>query len=164
MGISGRHLSRLLNVIRTPIEVQVAVRCRQLSIVAAEKVAGLHQSQQDEIAVRIRAGDAPKSVVESVAGTTAERTRSAETSYRRYMRALDRCVEHLSDGLQDIKFSPKPEELAALESACDLNSRLLDRLQRNEQRNAVRRERSMKELEGLLDQVIGWLATEYGVE
>ena len=149
LGISGRHLSRLLRVIRTPIEVQAAVRCKQLSIVSAEKVAGLPKSVQDEIAGRIRTGNNPKTIVESVVGTAAGEPRCVETSFRRYLKALSKSVEHLGDGLQEIKFSPKPEELVALESACELNTRLIDRLRRNEQRNAVKQERSLKQLKRL---------------
>ena len=144
LGISGRHLSRLLNVIRTPIEVQAAVRQKKLSIVLAEKVAGLSQLEQHEIAVRISAGDAPKSAVESVVGTAAGKPKCVETSFRRYLEALSKSVEHLGDGLEQIRFSPEPGEITVLERASWLNEALVKRLRTNERRNAGTRNHALK--------------------
>lgn len=151
LGLSGRHLSRLLNVIRTPIEVQAAVRQKKLSIVLAEKVAALSQSQQGEIAERIRAGEDAKVVVESVVGTVTAKPKNVETAYVRYLRALEKSVEHLRDGLHEIKFAPKPEELAVLDSASELNTALAKQLRTNEQRNEGKRGRALTAIRDELD-------------
>jgi hypothetical protein len=81
-------------------------------------------------------GDVPKSVVESAVGTAAGKPKCVETSFRRYLTALSKSVEHLGDGLKQIRFSPEPDEIAVLERASRLNEALVKRLRTNERRNA----------------------------
>ena len=144
LGISGRHLSRLLNIVCAPLEVQAAVRQKKLSIVLAEKVAGLSESAQDEIADRIRAGDTPKGVVESFVRSAAGKPRDVETSLRRYLKALTTTLEHLPGAVKEIRFAPKPDEMAVLKRASELNTALAKQLQANERRNAGQLDRAVK--------------------
>lgn len=52
-GVSGRNLQRYMNVLKTPVEVQNAVKAGHLKLMLAEKIAGLPAEVQNEIGVQI---------------------------------------------------------------------------------------------------------------
>ncbi|MEQ8788449.1 MAG: ParB N-terminal domain-containing protein [Pirellulaceae bacterium] len=147
LGISGRHLSRLLRVIRTPMEVQAAVRQKRLSIVLAEKVADLPEDDQDVIVDRIQSGEPAKLVVESFVGGSSKEPANVGTAFVRYLRALSAAQDAIT--ISDIKFSPKPDDLDLLASAIKFNEGLITRLVRNEKRNTKERNRALARINAL---------------
>ncbi len=56
LGICGREVSRLIRVLDTPPEVQAAFDAGKLSLVLADKIAGLDEAKQQAVAVAIRKG------------------------------------------------------------------------------------------------------------
>jgi ParB-like chromosome segregation protein Spo0J len=130
VGIGGRHLSRLLRVIRTPLEVQTSVRRKKLSIVLAEKVADIPDDVQAEIADRIRAGEDAKQVVESFVGKTCRKPTRSVTEFSHYMKSLKNVLECLSDSVDEIGFSATPEELEMLKAGQKLHRELIRRLRK----------------------------------
>jgi ParB/RepB/Spo0J family partition protein len=64
LGITGRHVRRLLNIASTPMPVQLAFQQGKLKLVSAEKVARLKPSVQERIAKAILSGEKPSVVVE----------------------------------------------------------------------------------------------------
>jgi len=60
-GYSGRHLNRLINVLRTPRAIQRGVRDDQLPIVMADRISRLSQEDQQKLAAEIQSlGDVSK--------------------------------------------------------------------------------------------------------
>jgi hypothetical protein len=60
---SGRTLVRYWHVLKTPVEVQNAVRAKKLKLVEAEQVCWLDAQIQTQIAMRILNGEEPNEVV-----------------------------------------------------------------------------------------------------
>ena len=52
-GVSGRNLQRYMNILKTPAEVQKAVKAGHLKLVLAEKIAGLSPEVQNEIGLQM---------------------------------------------------------------------------------------------------------------
>ena len=67
-GKSGRTLDRWLRLLDTPLEVQNAVIAGTLRLVDGGKVADLPEDLREEIADRLRSGQAPKKVVSKYIG------------------------------------------------------------------------------------------------
>lgn len=88
INLSGRHLQRLFNILKTPVEVQNAFRAKHLGVVAAEKVAFLDAKVQMEIAKRIRAGEAPKDLVGEYVSAGDGRHRKVGDALAGFARAL----------------------------------------------------------------------------
>jgi ParB/RepB/Spo0J family partition protein len=68
IGVSGRMVSRYIRVLSTPPEVQDAVRDGHITMVLADKVAGLDKKAQRVIASELRSRDdsaSPKRIVQS---------------------------------------------------------------------------------------------------
>lgn len=103
LRVSGRHLQRYWNVLKTPLEVQDAVERRLLSVVMAEKVVQLSRSAQAELAAKLKALADPRQAGRVVrewlprqfaAGDRrAEKTAIAAT--RRMLRAIARDLPYI---------------------------------------------------------------------
>ncbi len=144
IGMTGRNLSRYLRVLQTPASVQQAFERGELTLVAADRVAGLCDEIRSVIAARIEAGEAPKSVVQSAVGTVSRKPKDVETSFRRYMKALTKSIEHLPDAVKEIRFAPKSDELIVLKVASELNTALAKQLRANEFSNSGQRDHAVK--------------------
>ncbi len=109
LGVSGREASRLLNVLRTPTEVQSALDEGRLTLVLADRVSQLDREDQAEIAQAIRDGKDPKAVVEAARrpGQTPQRIRNAGLP-----RAAEgpRCNSGRAGGTHERSGSPRPAD------------------------------------------------------
>jgi hypothetical protein len=102
IGMSGRNLQRYLDVLRTPLEVQNALRNKNLSLVQAAKVASLVQTQQERIAGRIRAGEEPKAVVAEFLPTANGRHVRLDHAMDAFARSLQRSLDDLDDRIASV--------------------------------------------------------------
>lgn len=118
LGKSGRNLDRLLNILRTPPEVQQAFERGDLPLVAAEKVSRLAPRVQKEIADEIREDKNPRKAVEAFLRADAEHRagytggrQALLAKWNRFMGCLRKDVATLSSHVADI---PKPGPTATL--------------------------------------------------
>ncbi len=103
LGISGREASRLLNVLRTPIEVQAAVDDGRLTLVLADKVAQLDRDDQAEIAREIRDGKDPKTVVEAYVARDKRRNESVMPAYHKLLKDVDVAADALAERMKEVE-------------------------------------------------------------
>lgn len=73
LGLSGRTLDRLLNILRAPQSVQDAFERDDLPLVLADKVARLSKDVQEQIEAEIEAGNSAKQVIAAKLKADAER-------------------------------------------------------------------------------------------
>jgi ParB family chromosome partitioning protein len=102
-GMSGRHLDRLVRILKTPMAVQNAVSGNRLSLKAAGKVAGLKEPQQKEVARRIAAGEEPEQVVADYVTKGTGRHRKAAVACKAFVRGLRRGLADLDGRLVELK-------------------------------------------------------------
>lgn len=116
LGLSGRTLDRLLNVLRAPKSVQDAFERDELPLVMAERVARLPAAVQAEIASELAAGRRAQDVVGEKLQEDVERRASYGLDRSGLFKRWQRCIGHLR---QDIPFLqdhvadlPKPSPAA----------------------------------------------------
>jgi ParB-like chromosome segregation protein Spo0J len=99
VGISGRHLQRLCQVLSTPRPVQRAVRDGHISIIAGEKVSRLSPEKQKELAAEIAALTDPrqaKTVVTRYVRTPTMRCRNTSEAFTAFATALEKGVKNFA--------------------------------------------------------------------
>jgi ParB/RepB/Spo0J family partition protein len=102
LDLSGREVSRYLRVLETPIAVQNAFDEGKLSLVKAGQVTGLSKEQQDEIAVRITAGEEPRKLVDSFLRNVRRRQPDATDTYLAFVKLLNRLLDNKPQAVEDI--------------------------------------------------------------
>ncbi|MDB5309431.1 MAG: ParB domain protein nuclease [Gemmataceae bacterium] len=124
LGLSGRHLDRLLAIVeRCPVEVQFAVERHDLPIAVAGKVAGLRPEQREAVGAAIRSGVDPRqAVAQAVAhavGKRAARTAALGHAVYKFVTQLKRAVEVIGPRVRDVRGLP-PAAARTLEQAEEL--------------------------------------------
>jgi hypothetical protein len=125
IGMSGRNLQRYWNVLRTPVEVQDAVSDRRLRLVDAEQVAWLDVADREEIARRIRDGEAPKDVVADFIDT--KKSRYAGNVVSLAVHGVMRALRHLDGRLDALTPHGLRNYVADLKKAQQVLAELLAR-------------------------------------
>ncbi|MBI3407205.1 MAG: ParB N-terminal domain-containing protein [Planctomycetes bacterium] len=127
LGMSGRNLDRYLRVLRAPVEVQNALRAKEIRLIDAGKVADLAEPTKAVIVKRLRAGEAAKIVIgEYLAGDRNE-THSAKSALKYLTRQLAKAVLDLGDRVGSIAISSLRMHLADLSAGKVLLDKLIRR-------------------------------------
>ena len=101
-NMSGRNLERRLNVLNTPMEVQMAFDDKKLPLIEASKVAGLKKEAQQEIANAIRAGETPRTAVAKHFSKLKTWKQEPEQDIATYLRPLKNWKRAMKPRLPDI--------------------------------------------------------------
>jgi hypothetical protein len=138
--MSGRNLNRYLRVLQTPVEVQNAFRSRDLTLVVAEKVAGLGPKGQKALAERLRrlqVAQLPKrerkAAVDKLVAEFLPRRASEPSLAKRlghFLEALRQAQAELAHRVREIQFGPCSTALEDLRHGRDLIDALLARLEK----------------------------------
>lgn len=102
MKLSGRHVSRLMAVLDTPLAVQQACDDGLLSVELAARIAKRPGDVQAKIAEKIRGGADPKKVAQRYLRRGREPT-EAEKVYNRLFAALGAAAEAFEDGFSEVR-------------------------------------------------------------
>jgi ParB family chromosome partitioning protein len=137
LRISGREVSRLLRVLETPPEVQTAFDAGHLSLVLAEKVAGLDAAKQEAVAQSIRDGEGAAAAVRKVIAVAADPSLAATSIYGKLLNAVNCAVEVLNDRIKEIKVRDDQvaEHVGTLRNAEPLFRKLIEHEQAEKQRH-----------------------------
>lgn len=101
LGLSGRHVQRLLNVANAPMAVQRAFSEGKIGVVVAEKGSRLPKSAQTQIAQEIDGGADPTTVIGThLASETPPRPADASRVFGSLIRAIGPALEQL-EGRED---------------------------------------------------------------
>lgn len=103
LGVSGREASRLLNVLRTPTEVQTALDEGRLTLVLADRVSQLDREDQAEIALAIRDGKDPKAVVDAHITLDERRKESVMPAFRKLLKNVDAAADVLAERTKEVE-------------------------------------------------------------
>ena len=126
-GRNEENLSRYLQVLAAPLEIQHALEGNQLSLVMAGKVALLDRKVQQQLAKRIASGQPPKAVVAKYLPKPKARHVKPRDALNAFIKSLSRGVSDLADRVAEIP----PQAVAAkerdLRKARKLIRALLDR-------------------------------------
>lgn len=128
LGLSGRTLDRLLNVLHAPQAVQDAFESGNLPLVMAEKVARLPKGTQREVADEITTGKDAQSVVAAALRAHSQRRTSNErcempAQVRCLMQCLNKVVPPLMAHHGDFP-APGPKAMETIGNAIALLTRL----------------------------------------
>jgi hypothetical protein len=127
IGMGGRNLQRYWRILKTPTVVQEAFRSKQLSLVEASKVAGLLAKDQERIASRIRAGEAPRKVIAEYLQPTSKHHRSQNDAFASFCRNLVRGLDDLDGRVARVFPGLVAQKRAELERARTVIDELLAR-------------------------------------
>jgi len=130
IGKSTQTVYRCLQILQTPAEVQAAFEAKQLSVLDACRVAGATDSQQQNIAARLRASGsaAAKKIVAELLPRAATR-RGAGSVWYALRHAMTVAVAELPSHTDNIRFLDQSDRLliekteklfAELKSRCPL--------------------------------------------
>jgi len=143
-GMTGRNLSRYMRILQTPSPVQNAFEKGELTLVTAEKVAGLTDQIQLQIAEQIEEGGVPKTIVESYISNANGRPRDVGTSLSRFLKGLAIGVEELGNRVSEIKKDIWKDDLPDLLEAQALINRLVVQIKRNVKRGRKQKNATQK--------------------
>jgi ParB/RepB/Spo0J family partition protein len=133
LGLSGRHVSRLLLVLEAPMPVQRAVDAGKLTLVMAGRVAGLDMAVQEAIAGEIAAGGDPAAVVAARLPKTIPRPANAGKALRRFCRAGEEALATLAGREREVRlpgFGPANKKVIdVLERVGKMIGRIVARLE-----------------------------------
>lgn len=131
LGCSTKNLERYLKVLNTPHEVQLAFEAGRLKLDYAARVAGLSQSEQQEIAEEIRRDNNPNDVVKRYLRVALSEQRGLGPGVRKLLRDLKDGIDPLVGQVAKIPLEIlKPQEdLPVLEATKELVAQLIDRQQ-----------------------------------
>ncbi|MCH8043693.1 MAG: ParB N-terminal domain-containing protein [Planctomycetes bacterium] len=130
-GKSGRTLDRWLRLLDTPLEVQNAVIAGTLRLVDGGKVADLPEDLREEIADRLRSGQAPKKAVSKYIGNRSTKPVNVGTLLSRLVRDVKGHSVVLGDRVEEIKAASWVRDLKTLREAHELISRICARIEKN---------------------------------
>jgi ParB-like chromosome segregation protein Spo0J len=103
LGISARAAQRYLRLLEAPPEVQTAFTAGQLALTVAERVAGLPQARQDELAAALRAGEDPSKAVAGFVKMPPARHQKAHVAWANFLKALRQGLLDLEGRAERIK-------------------------------------------------------------
>lgn len=148
LGLSGREVSRLLRVLETPPEVQAAFDAGYLSLVLADKIAGLDDVKQKTLAQAIRGADDTTAVAQRFIAEADGKPVAVMPVYRKLLKAVSSAIEVLSDRIDEIEVrdAQVAEHVETLRRAEPLFRQLID----HEQATRQRREENMERMLGRL--------------
>jgi ParB/RepB/Spo0J family partition protein len=131
LGCSAKNLERYLKVLNTPHEVQLAFEAGRLKLDFAARVAGLSQSEQQEIAEEIRRDNNPNDVVKRYLRVALSEQRGLGPGVRKLLRDLKDGIDPLVGQVAKIPLEIlKPQEdLPVLEATKELVGQLIARQQ-----------------------------------
>ncbi|MCD0460678.1 ParB/RepB/Spo0J family partition protein [Roseiconus lacunae] len=139
LGISGRKLSRMLQLLRLPVAIQGAVERDELTQNLALKVERLPESAQEEIAIAIADGEDAAEVARDVLEEHSDSKHKDQKSeigsvaqkYQALVDFLQKDLRELEDRVMDVagKARAKTPVYALLDSAIETLSSLRDREQ-----------------------------------
>jgi len=128
-NMSGRSLDRLLQILRTPHEVQQAYVRRQITAGLAGKISRLSKPQKGEIANRIARGENPKQVALEFVGP-ATQTPAPGRSLTRLANAVKRNLDDLRGQEKSLKGADFNKELEILRAASPAIRHLIQHLEK----------------------------------
>ncbi len=102
VGYSGRHAQRLLNILSTPMPVQLAFSKGQLPVVQADKVSHLRWTKQKQIAREIEDGGDPAKVVAAHLPSRCRKVKPDKT-YERILTELARGLDAIEGRVDQIR-------------------------------------------------------------
>lgn len=150
LGVSGREVSRIVRVLKTPVEVQTAYDNGHLSLTRAGAVAGRPPETREAIAADIRAqgiGRAREIVEKHLSGGEGDDAGTATEAYAGFVRQLRRGMEKLKPDLEKIIPGPFYEKrVATLESAIPFVKALLELEARHRRRAEEDTEKAINRL------------------
>jgi ParB-like chromosome segregation protein Spo0J len=112
LGLSPRAAQRYLRLLEAPPEVQTAFTAGQLALTVAERVAGLPEARQAELAAALRAGEDPQEVVARFCKKASGRHPKAHAAWANFLQALRRGLPDLAGRADQVKaLSPEDAEL-----------------------------------------------------
>lgn len=126
LGISGRTVHRYLCILKSPVEVQNAVRAKQLKITLADKVANLKAATQTRIAERIRNGEKPKIVLAEYIKAPSKKHTKPSDAVAAFVRGLSRGLDDLGDRIDTLHPEMIVDSRDVLEHAAAVIGRLID--------------------------------------
>lgn len=121
LGLSGRTLDRLLNILRAPQPVQDAFEREELPLVMAERVARLPKDVQKQLAMEIEAGNCPQQVIGAKLKDDAERKAGYGVDRVSVLSKWHRHLFHLRNEVSFLK-----EHVAALPRPSAAASQVID--------------------------------------
>jgi ParB/RepB/Spo0J family partition protein len=131
-GKSGRTLDRYAAVLRTPAQIQEAIRRGQLTMTVGESIAALPKNIQAAIAGAIAGGTPPKTAAKRYLGRPQHYHRFVENGVAGLARALSRFQDDLEDRIEDIEpgDATLSEHLPVFRDAIDFLGELIEQLAR----------------------------------
>jgi len=114
LQMSPKNASRYLHLLKAPLAVQYAFSRGELPLVLACRVAGLSTEQQQQIAVRITAGEESGKLVKSFLRQSRRRQPDATDTYLAFFKLLNRLLDNKPQAVEEISV------YVANESAIDL--------------------------------------------
>jgi hypothetical protein len=119
LGISDRAAQRYLRVAATPPEVQQAFSTGKLRLTVAERVQGLPQARQAELAAALRGGKDPKKTLARFCTLAPGRHQKAHVAWAAFVQALRRGLADL-DGRADQVQTLSPDDAKVVDDAVAL--------------------------------------------
>ncbi len=143
LGICGREVSRLIRVLDTPPEVQAAFDAGNLSLVLADKIAGLDEAKQQAVAVAIRKGTDAVTAAQQIIVAAADKSVAATSAYRKLLKAINDARDNLLGHIHEIEVRDNlvNEHIAALKNAVTLVRQLIHHERAEKQRHEENLER-----------------------
>lgn len=151
LGLSGREVSRLLCVLETPPEVQAAFDTGYLSLVLADKIAGLDDVKQKTLAQAICGAEDTTAVAQRFIAEADGKPVAVMPVYRKLLKTVNGAIEVLSDHIDEIEVrdAQVAEHVETLRRAEPLFRQLIDHEQATRQRHEENMERMLGRLANL---------------
>jgi hypothetical protein len=125
IGMSGRNLQRYLCILKAPVEVQNAHADGLLTLVQASRVATLSETEQRQLAARLRGGEDAKKVFLNYFPFRANEHVKVGNAVASFARALDAAKADLSERLDQVRAGQVRRHEAALRRGRELIRQLL---------------------------------------
>ena len=106
VDMSGRNLSRYLNVLAAPVEVQDAFQAKRVTLVTAAKVSGLPKGDQAGLAARLRAGEDAKDVFAEFFPPRGGKHVKTADAVAAFARSIERAAADLAGRVEKVKPGP----------------------------------------------------------
>jgi ParB-like chromosome segregation protein Spo0J len=103
LGVSRRSAQRYVRLAATPPEVQQAFLTGELHLTAAERVAGLPEARQAELAAALRGGEGPAKAVARFCTKAPRRHQKAPAPWANFLLALRRGLRDLEGRVDEVK-------------------------------------------------------------
>jgi hypothetical protein len=132
LGMSGRHLARMMHILRTPVQVQRAWDAGHVRLITAEKVADLSREKKRELAAALRDAGLEKAqeVIERFVGKPETTHKNPTAAFHAYCKSMDHHLLDLNGRIGDVNEYEIGRHRATLVAASKAINKMLARAKR----------------------------------